>query len=339
MSGGEPKRFTVTGEWSGSRLDRFVRASLPGLSFPAAQTLLRKGAVLLNGKKAEGKERLVEGNVVEIRAQIRGPAEKHRPRDQGEEPSPRGRSASRGSAPGERAAGIFGEIGGRIPVLFEDEEMLAVDKPAGLPVQPGNRAELGSLVDLLRRYLPAARGPGDGPAPFAPSPVHRLDAATSGVLVAAKTRRAARRLSRAFSGGAVVKTYLAVVDGVPGRRSGVIDEPLRVEKGRASAAVPDPAGSRAVTRYRLLKELPGGRALLEVTIETGRTHQIRAHMRSIGHPVSGDPVYGQSRSGEGASPRLSPGRMLLHAWKISLQHPVTGDELEITAPPPPEFGL
>ena len=153
------------------------------------------------------------------------------------------------------------------------------------------------------------------------------------MLIIAKTRRAAREMSQALAGGDLLKTYLAVVDGVPGSRSGTINMPLRIEKGESSRAVPDRAGQQAVTHFSVIRELPGGHALLEIIIETGRTHQIRAHMQYEGHPVSGDPVYGHDRGGD------RQGRMLLHAWKISLPHPVTGDTIEIVAHSPPEFGL
>jgi len=230
-------------------------------------------------------------------------------------------------------AARFVDIGMGIPVLFEDKDILVIDKPAGLPVQPGNRSELGSLLDLLCRYLPPVKHDQDAPQPFAASPVHRLDIETSGVLVIAKTRLAAREMSRALAEGESIKTYLAVVDGIPRSRSGTIDTPLRIEKGESSRAVPDRAGKPAVTHFSVIRKLPGGSALLEIMIETGRTHQIRAHMQSVGHPVSGDPVYGSDRGGD------RQGRMLLHAWKISLPHPATGDTIEIIASPPLEFGL
>ncbi len=317
MSEIEETKITVMEDWTGSRLDRFVRAVQPALSFPVIQTLMRKGKILLNGQKAPGKTRLKDGDVVEIRLRRDRPAE-----DLPQTPV--------GS---ERIAGRFGDIGSGIPVLFEDDDLLVIDKPAGLPVQPGNRRELGSLLDLICRYMPPAPRAPDGAPPFAPSPVHRLDIETSGILIVAKTRRAAREMSRALAEGESLKTYLAVVEGVPQSRSGTIDVPLTIEKGESSRAVPDWAGQRAVTHFSVIRKLPGGCALLEIMIETGRTHQIRAHMQSAGHPVSGDPVYGSDRGGE------RQGRMLLHAWKISLQHPVTGDTIEIIASPPPEFGL
>ncbi len=317
MSEIEETRITVMEDWTGSRLDRFVKAVRPALSFPVIQTLIRKGKIRLNGEKAPGRARLKDGDVVEIRLRKERPAEVPPEIPAGDN----------------KLAARFGDIGMGIPVLLEDKDILVIDKPAGLPVQPGNRSELGSLLDLLCRYLPPAEQDPDGPQPFAASPVHRLDMETSGVLIIAKTRRAAREMSRALAEGAVRKTYLAVVDGVPTSRSGTIDMPLTIEKGESSRAVPDRAGQPAVTHFSVIRKLPGGRALLEIIIETGRTHQIRAHMQSAGHPVSGDPVYGSDRGGD------RQGRMLLHAWKISLPHPVTRGTIEIIAHPPPEFGL
>jgi len=317
MSEIEETKITVMKDWTGSRLDRFVKAVRPALSFPVIQTLIRKGKIRLNGEKAPGRARLKDGDIVEIRLRKDKPSE----------------DLPQTHVGNEKIAARFGDIGMGIPVLLEDDDLLVIDKPAGLPVQPGNRSELGSLLDLIRRYMPPARQAPDGPPPFAASPVHRLDIETSGVLIVAKTRLAARELSRALAQGEVAKTYLAVVDGIPGSRSGTIDTPLTIEKGESSRAVPDAAGQPAITHFSVIRELPGARALLEITIETGRTHQIRAHMMSAGHPVSGDPVYGSDRGGD------RQGRMLLHAWKISLPHPATGETVEIIAPPPPEFGM
>ncbi|MDD3642929.1 MAG: RluA family pseudouridine synthase [Candidatus Krumholzibacteria bacterium] len=314
------RELRVGPEWDGSRLDRFVRAALPGLSFPAVQTMLRRRRILLNGGEAGPAVRLRTGDAVslDIRAM---PA-----------------SGSVGGT--SRAApprGMRGRVSG-LRVLFEDADMLVVDKPAGLPVQPGNRKERGSLLDLL----PPPAGCGGAP-PFPPSPVHRLDTGTSGALVVAKTRQAARDLSKAFGGGGVKKTYLAVVEGVPHPPSATIDAPLGVRKGMRSRAVLSGAGRAAETAYRLIREREDGRALLEVVILTGRTHQIRAHLASIGHPVAGDIYYGSRaprrhawRRGDGASP---PRRMLLHAWKIEFPHPRTGRPVRVASPPPREFGL
>ncbi|HER44266.1 MAG TPA: RNA pseudouridine synthase, partial [Candidatus Eisenbacteria bacterium] len=166
-----------------------------------------------------------------------------------------------------------------------------------------------------------------GEAPFPYTPVHRLDRETSGLLVAAKNRPSARLLSSIFSSGGVEKTYLAVTEKPPAPKRGEIRTPIRVRKGSSSRAETQEGGKRAVTRYRTLKTLPGGRALVEAAIETGRTHQIRVHLASIGSPILGDSMYGSSRSG----------RLMLHAWKIRLPRPGSQGFIEASAPPPPGF--
>lgn len=335
-----PKRISVSDDWDGSRLDRFVRAALPGLSFPAAQTLIRKRRVLVNGSPAGAGARLRPGDVVTLSAEPVPPAGR-RPQARG--PSLPGHAGGAGGARFDKRSGgaggaeAFGRIGGEIAVLYEDDALLVVDKPAGLPVQPGNRAEKGSLLDLIAAYAAAradrkAGGKTDHDAaapPFAPAPVHRLDRVTSGTLAVAKTRLAARRLSRTFAAGQAEKTYLAVVEGIPDPPAGTIDTPLRIEKGARSRAVAAPGGARAETAYRIVGELPGRRALLEVRITTGRTHQIRAHLASIGHPVAGDRYYG-------ARGKVA-GRILLHAWRLVFPHPASGRPVAVTAPPPPGF--
>jgi RluA family pseudouridine synthase len=311
------KELRVGPEWAGSRLDRFVRAALPGLSFPTVQTMLRRRRVLLNGAPARPAARLEAGDAVTIDPDA---VPRTAPVPGGRKAPPRG---SRGRVTGLR-------------ILYEDADLLVVDKPAGLPVQPGNRKERGSMLDLL----PPPTGRGGGTTPFAPAPVHRLDTGTSGALVIARTRAAARRLTATFGGGGAKKTYLAVVEGVPHPSEATIDTPLEVRKGIRSRAVASRKGRAAETSYRLIRELAGGRALLEVVILTGRTHQIRAHLASIGHPVSGDIYYGR-RTARGAPGRrpFAPRRMLLHAWKIEFPHPLTGRPVRVTAPPPREFGL
>jgi RluA family pseudouridine synthase len=306
------KRFTVSGEWQGSRLDRFIRASLPGTPFGVTQILLRKGLIFLNGAKAAGNARLRSGDVVAVNIA---------------EAEEDGRSKQ---APRERVARTSG-IGIDVPVIYEDDALLVIVKPAGLVVQPGNRAEMGSLLDLLEDYR---RKRGESPEispPFPYTPVHRLDRQTSGALIVAKTRPAARALSRSISHGGVVKTYLAVVEGVPSPGSGEISTPLETTKGARSHSAPAPHGKKASTSYALLKRLPGGRAMLEVSIRTGRTHQIRAHLASIGHPIAGDKEYG--------APSRSGGRILLHAWKLEFRHPETGATLALTADPPDDFEM
>jgi 23S rRNA-/tRNA-specific pseudouridylate synthase len=338
------KRFTIPGEWQGSRLDRFIRASFPGTPFGVTQILLRKGLIFLNGSKALGNSRLKAGDVVAIDLA---------------EFEESGRAAPAG-LPRSRRKII---IGRDIPIVYEDDSILVINKPAGLVVQPGNQKERGSLLDLLeeyrrkktgarpgqtkarrnqddRQFLLDLRNPGEeragggeeiGPIGihFPYTPVHRLDRLTSGALLVAKTRIAARALSRALSRGEVRKTYLAVVEGAPAADAGEISAPLVTTKGARSHSTIAVDGKEARTIYTISRKLRGDRTLLEVSMRTGRTHQIRAHLASIGHPIVGDKEYGAGSS--------SGGRLLLHAWKLRFSHPVSGREIAATAGIPEEF--
>jgi 23S rRNA pseudouridine955/2504/2580 synthase len=340
------KRFTVTGEWHGARLDRFVREAFPGIPFGVMQILLRKGLIYLNGDKAAGNVRLAAGDVVAINvaeaeengAPPSGGSKKDRAK-RGIEKQRRTSSTRIG-----RLASLagHGSIGKEIAILYEDDDLLVLDKPAGLVVQPGNRKERGSLLDLLEDYrrrslerhanspstraLPPPERAPDGESPFRYAPVHRLDRDTSGALIVAKTRSAARALSRSLARGLVLKTYIAIVEGVPSERTGEISTALATRKRRISHSSPDASGKQARTRYTVLEVMPGNRAILEVAIRSGRTHQIRAHLASIGHPLAGDREYGASAN--------RAGTFLLHAWRIEFPHPASGATVVVEAPPP-----
>jgi len=319
----------VTDEWDGSRIDRLLRAILPHASFKNVQILIRKRLVLLNGRRVPGGARLERGDIVEIDAVRAGDFFD----ESGGKPEKAGGGSARRADPRRGSSVLpaeWGLIGRDIDILYEDGEVMSINKPRGLVVQPGNRKERGSLLDLLEEY----RSRKDEKPPIEPlfpyTPVHRLDRETTGVLLVAKTRRAARELSGSFAGGHVKKVYLAVVEGAPQKDSGTIDEPLVIEKGRRSRAEPRPGGKAAFSKYRVLERMAGKRALLEIGISTGRTHQIRAHLASINIPVSGDTLYGRQRWGPA-------GDLLLHAWKVIFPHPSSGEMIEVTAPPPPEI--
>ena len=226
-----------------------------------------------------------------------------------------------------------------IAVLWEDEQLIAVDKPAGVATHPTRSHLAGSAVERLHRQL-AAAGRGERP-----SPCHRLDLETSGVLLLAKDARARAAVGEAFESGAVAKTYLAVVRGVPSAPAGRIDQPIgedagsRVPVRRGVTAQGQPAASS----WRVLR---AGRAaaLVEIRPETGRQHQIRVHLAALGHPILGDRLYlggddlflrslAEALSADDRA-RLGHDRCALHAWRLALDHPTTGVRLALESPLP-----
>jgi len=234
-------------------------------------------------------------------------------------------------------------------ILYEDEELVAIDKPVGLVVHPGAGTTETTLVEglLASRRLP------ESDDPTRPGVVHRLDKETSGVIVVAKTAAALEALQRQFAARSVLKAYVAVVEGTIEEEEGRIDAPVDRDPKRPSRMAVLPSGRRAETDFRVLRREPDG-TLLCVYPRTGRTHQIRVHFRYIGHPVVGDLLYGsrkrhraesrpeatsESDTGETARPAPAPTtiRMLLHAWRLVIRHPTTGEELRLQAEVPKEF--
>jgi 23S rRNA pseudouridine955/2504/2580 synthase len=221
-------------------------------------------------------------------------------------------------------------------VLFEDEDLLAVDKPAGLAAHPGTGIEGATLVEMARAHLGT---PDDlPPTEFKPSPAHRLDRDTSGVVLVAKKRKAMVRLTEIFTDGQEVhKSYLALVKGKMPREAGTIDLPLSEhEQTSRSKAARGTNMQEALTRWRVVSSMKEA-SLLSVRIETGRTHQIRRHLVAVGHPVAGDRRYGDFPWNRGARQRWGLRRMFLHAWKLELPHPTTGAPLRLEAPLPDEL--
>ena len=206
-------------------------------------------------------------------------------------------------------------------IVHSDEWLAVVDKPAGLVVHgaPGHRGR--TLVDDLGELLAG------GDDPQRPGIVHRLDKDTSGLMIVARGDGAHRLLAAQIKAREVRRVYLALVEGLPRSRTGTIDAPLgrdyRVPERRA---VGGRAPREARTHFTLVEALPGD-ALLEARLETGRTHQIRAHFAAIGHPVAGDPRYGHAG-------RHGLGRQFLHSAKLGFRHPFSGEELEFTSPLP-----
>lgn len=220
-----------------------------------------------------------------------------------------------------------------LDVIYEDSEMLVVNKAPGMVVHPAPGHFGGTLVNALLFRCPDLAGIG-GVA--RPGIVHRLDQYTSGAIVVAKSQKAMENLAKAFaSHTSVEKTYLAVCRGRPRLDSGRIENFIgRHPVDRKRMAILDKGGKRAVTNWRVVKTADG-LSVIECRIETGRTHQIRVHMASLGCPVIGDAVYGKPSLDKRLSP--APPRQMLHAWKLKLWHPTEGRQMEFEAPVPEDM--
>jgi 23S rRNA pseudouridine1911/1915/1917 synthase len=292
-------RLRLGPEAAGLRLDRALADRLPEHSRTVLAAWIREGRVRVDGAVVPGRTRTGGGEAVTI-----------------EVPVPRPTTVEPEDVP--------------LAILYEDEHLLAVDKPAGLTVHPGSGRQAGTLANALVHYI---RGLPEAIGSDRPGIVHRLDKDTSGVLVVAKSDRVQRALSALFAGRAVDKTYAACVHGHPDADAGVIELRLgRSKTNRKKMAVQEAGGREAVTRWEVKRRLPR-HTLLHCHPETGRTHQIRVHLKALHLPIVGDPIYGR-RSGAGED-RVE--RMLLHALRLAFRHPVTGEAVAFEAPLPPAF--
>ena len=232
-----------------------------------------------------------------------------------------------------------------LSIIFEDGDILVIDKPAGLVVHPAPGHHTGTLVNAILFHCPDLKGIG-GVA--RPGIVHRLDQDTSGVMIVAKSQPAMDSLTKAFSNHANIrKRYLALVHGVPLPAEGRIENLIgRSPWDRKKMAIVEKNGKNAITLYRTVSTMPkplkegcrepGAKvSLVECDILTGRTHQIRVHMASLGCPIIGDAVYGRHVSDRTMNP--APQRQMLHAWKLDIRHPVTGENMSFEAPKPADF--
>lgn len=212
-----------------------------------------------------------------------------------------------------------------VPILYEDEELLVVDKPAGMVTHPAHGSTSGTLVNALLAHIGTLPG-----EPLRPGLVHRLDRDTSGLLVVAKTEESLSALGIAMKARRISREYLGLVHGVPQNPHGRIEGPIgRDPHNRLKYAIVRD-GKPSVTHYEL-REAFKKSAELVFRLETGRTHQIRVHMAAMGHPIVNDPVYGREE------PRFGLPGQALHAWKLSFEHPRTHEEMFFEAPPPPEY--
>lgn len=286
----------VTDDQAGMRLDAYL-ARAAGVTRARAAELIAGGAVTVDGRAEDKSYRVHSGERVETTALERV-----------------------------RAAVAAPEI----RVVFEDDHLLVADKPAGVVVHRAPGVHGGTLVDALEESgRPLAPRAGED----RPGIVHRLDRDVSGLLVVAKSDAVHRSLVDAMAARRVRREYIACVDGAPEVDTGKIDAPVgRNPRHRTKMAV-TPDGRTAVTWFRVLERL-AGTSLVEVRLETGRTHQIRTHLASIGHPILGDSTYGHD---PGRARRAGLGRPFLHAFRLAFVHPVTGAELEFTSELPPDL--
>ncbi|MEB3357525.1 MAG: RluA family pseudouridine synthase [Synechococcales bacterium] len=218
-----------------------------------------------------------------------------------------------------------------LDILYEDASLIILNKPAGMVVHPSAGHAEGTLVNALLAHCGSLPGIGGVERPGI---VHRLDKDTTGAIVVAKTDQALQHLQAQIRAKTARREYLAVVYGAPQTSQGTIDQPIGrhpVDRQKMGIVSPERGGRQAVT-YWTVKERLGNYTLMHFQLETGRTHQIRVHSSDMGHPIVGDTTYGAGRS---VGVKLTG--QALHAWKLILQHPVSGDRLEAIAPLPPEF--
>lgn len=293
---------------AGARLDQFLAQSL-GWSRARLQKLLKAGLVTIDGEARAASYRVRAGETVTV--QVPEPS-----------PSP--------LTPEPLALNI----------VFEDRDLLVLNKPPGLVVHPGAGHRQGTLLNALLHHCPELKEIGEVSRPGL---VHRLDKDTSGLLVVAKTSLAHQSLVSQFAARETRKQYLALVWGLLSEPEGRIDKDIgRHPTARQRMSVQARRGKTAVTRWRVLQEFPGPLTLLELSPETGRTHQLRVHLASEGHPVLGDATYGGGVSRLAGHPKLTGlkplvHRQLLHAWRLAVTHPRTGERLYWEAPLPEDF--
>lgn len=278
-----------------SRLDQWLAQSIPQLSRSQLQKLIRQGQVLLAGQTVRPSTALQPGDVVTV----------HLP-------------------PAEPA--VLQPETAPLDVVYEDDDLLVVNKPAGLVVHPAHGHASGTLVNaLLARYPDlAALTLADSDSTDRPGIVHRLDRDTSGLMVVARSPAALRQLQQQFKSRTVEKTYLALVFGRPEAAEGIIDVPLGRDPRFRQKIAPRADGKPARTHYRVIEDF-GQYSLLEIGLETGRTHQIRVHLAWLKCPVVGDTVYGRKKNVLGLK------RQFLHAWRLTFQHPRTGATIQLEA--------
>src|SRR5665648_406906 len=308
MEASETLALVVSPPDAGARLDQCLAQCL-GWSRARLQKLVKSGLVLVNGEVRPASYRVREGDILVVRV-----------------PPPVPSHLAPEALP--------------LTILFEDRDLLVLNKPPGLVVHPGAGHRTGTLLNALVHHCPDLRDIGEVSRPGL---VHRLDKDTSGLIVVAKTSLAHASLVAQFQAHTITKRYQALVWGRLPEIEGEIDKEVgRHPTARQKMSVHARRGKRALTFWRVIQEFPGPLTLVELTPQTGRTHQLRVHLASEGHPVLGDPAYGGGVSRLAGHPKLlglKPlvTRQLLHAWRLGVTHPRTGESLTWETPLPEDF--
>jgi 23S rRNA pseudouridine955/2504/2580 synthase len=303
----EVKWLTVDEESAGQRLDNFLIRHLKGVPKTHIYRIIRSGEVRVNKGRASADTRIESGDVVRL---------------------PPVRISDKVAEKAARPA-----PGREFPLLLEDDALMAIDKPAGVAVHGGSGVSFG-VIEQLRQARPLAK---------LLELVHRLDRETSGILLVAKKRSALKHLQDQFRERETGKTYFALVQGSWPEKLKVIDSALHKyllpdgERRVKITSNADPDGMRSITLVKVAERLVGC-TLLEVTIKTGRTHQIRVHLASQGHPIAGDDKYGDFEWNK-AVQKQGLKRMFLHAWRLQFTHPATGKRVELKSNLPSELQL
>jgi 23S rRNA pseudouridine1911/1915/1917 synthase len=290
--------YEVDAGSAGQRLDQFLGEFVGSRSHAAR--LIEQGLVTVGGGRVQKRYSVAQGDLVAVASQR--PSLTEAPRT--------------GSGNGPQA---------EFTVAYEDDDLLVVDKPAGVVVHPARGHREGTLAQALE-----GRAAG-GEDPYRAGIVHRLDRDTSGLLVVAKSEEVHRKLKALLQARGLRREYLALVDGLPPARTGTIDAPIgRDRRDRVVMSLNTDVPRDARTHFELVEQLPTS-ALLRINLETGRTHQIRAHMLAIGYPVCGDPTYGDSAGRYGLT------RQFLHATRLAFPHPVGGRTVDVSSPLPEDL--
>ena len=297
----EKHLYTIQPGEAGQRLDRYLTSFLNDISRTTAQQLITDGNVLVNGHSSKPGYTLRDGDEIAVILRAsKPPSSNIKPQQL------------------------------PLDIIYEDDDLLVINKPAGIVVHPAPGHSNDTLVNALLAYYPNLQ---DSDVDTRPGIVHRLDKDTSGLLLVAKNARTQAALAEQMKRHEIIKRYLALVEGVVALDAGSIDAPIgRDPRHRQQMAITAISSREARTHFRVLQRF-AHHTLLLLQLETGRTHQIRVHLKAIGHPIVGDPVYGAGRT----HTEHALSHQFLHAYQLQFVHPITGVSMELEAPLPEDL--